>query len=319
MKRGPVIAILCLGLGLVAAPAVFQMFTRAPEGGIMINEFRPYMTQAKIDQFQGYMAEIDAAVTEIDASLEPEVSRDLDLDAAGFDEQFPLTTSLQDRWDDVYADMNDDMLSDIEDNLDNFAAVDALPPFAMFPWFFVVPGLLTAGLAASVLVSDRRGKRTGRRLVALAVIGFGILAAPAVFQMFTRAPEGGAMISDFKPLMTRERVQTIQGYFLVIGGGEGEVRNAVLPAVESGAQDFPAVAALNEDWPLINSEMAPMIGAMSDNVDNYAAVKALPPFALFPWFFVIPGLAILVLALVARRAPSPTTDDPSNANKETRP
>jgi hypothetical protein len=317
VKRGPVIAILCLGLGLVAAPAVFQMFTRAPEGGIMINEFRPYMTQVKIDQFQGYMAEIDAAVTEIDSAVEPEVRRELDLDEGGFDEAFPLTTSLQDGWDGVYADMNDDMLANIEDNLDNFAAVDALPPFAMFPWFFVVPGLLTAGVATSVLISGRRGNGAGRRLVVLAVLGVGILAAPAIFQMFTRAPDGGAMINDFEPLMPRERVQTIQGYFLVIGGGEGEMRNAVLP--EAGAQDFPAVEAFNEDWPLINSEMAPMIGAMSDNVENYAAVKALPPFALFPWFFVIPGLAILVLALVARRPPAAIAapDDPSSTNKET--
>jgi hypothetical protein len=130
---------------------------------------------------------------------------------------------------------------------------------------------------------------------------------------------GGAMINDFEPLMTRERVQRTQGYFLVIAGGEGEVRNAVLPAAGASAEEFPAIAAFNEDWPLLNSQMAPMIGAMSDNVENYAAVKALPPFALFPWFFVLPGLAILVLALVARRAPAAVTaqDDPSLADGDT--
>lgn len=42
-----------------------------------------------------------------------------------------------------------------------------------------------------------------------------------------------------------------------------------------------------------------MIGAMSDNVDNYQAVAALPPFPLFPWFFVLPGLLIVGLALAA--------------------
>ncbi|MGO9877404.1 MAG: hypothetical protein ACLPVY_26800 [Acidimicrobiia bacterium] len=36
---------------------------------------------------------------------------------------------------------------------------------------------------------------------------------------------------------------------------------------------------------------------MSDNVgDN--AVKALPPFSLFPWFFVKPVVLIAVFALV---------------------
>ena len=43
-----------------------------------------------------------------------------------------------------------------------------------------------------------------------------------------------------------------------------------------------------------------MIGAMSDNVDNYEAISALPPFPLFPWFFVVPGLLIAGLALATR-------------------
>ena len=43
-----------------------------------------------------------------------------------------------------------------------------------------------------------------------------------------------------------------------------------------------------------------MIGTMSDNVDNYQAVAALPPFSLFPWFFVAPGLIVAGLA-VGRR------------------
>jgi hypothetical protein len=40
-----------------------------------------------------------------------------------------------------------------------------------------------------------------------------------------------------------------------------------------------------------------MIGAMSNSVPRYQAIAALPPFPLFPWFFVIPGLALAVLAL----------------------
>ena len=53
-------------------------------------------------------------------------------------------------------------------------------------------------------------------------------------------------------------------------------------------------------WPTISNTMAPMIGAMSDNLDNYAGVDALPPFWLFPWFFVAPGL--VPLAAIPGRA-----------------
>jgi uncharacterized membrane protein len=46
--------------------------------------------------------------------------------------------------------------------------------------------------------------------------------------------------------------------------------------------------------------MTPMIGAMSDNVANYQAIRSLPPFPLFPWFFVIPGAAVVAVGLLVR-------------------
>ena len=49
-----------------------------------------------------------------------------------------------------------------------------------------------------------------------------------------------------------------------------------------------------------------MIATMSDNIDNFEAVDAMPPFPLFPWFFVIPGCTRRRLAVIAlRRSPSP--------------
>jgi hypothetical protein len=88
---------MAIGLGLALAPAAFQMFSRAPKGGTMINEFRPFMTESR---------------------------------------HWPTISS-------EFA----QFLGAMSDNVDNFAAVKALPPFALFPFFFIVPGLLVAGLA----------------------------------------------------------------------------------------------------------------------------------------------------------------------------
>ena len=62
-RKGPLVVVLVLGLGLALAPVAFQMFDRAPKGGDMIDAFEPYMTPAKITQFEGYMAEMRAAHT----------------------------------------------------------------------------------------------------------------------------------------------------------------------------------------------------------------------------------------------------------------
>ena len=151
------LVVLVIGLGLAAAPALFQMFSRAPRGGDMIVGFRPYMTEAKIAEFQGYMVEIDAAVTEMQQRLEPALAEDLGLDGDAVETRFASYTELQEEWGTIFADMTE-MLDTMEENLDNFAAVDALPPFALFPWFFAVPGLLIAGFAGWALARSRHGR-----------------------------------------------------------------------------------------------------------------------------------------------------------------
>lgn len=83
-----------------------------------------------------------------------------------------------------------------------------------------------------------------------------------------------------------------------------------MPAlVESGgdAADYPAITQFSTDWPSIVTEFNPMIATMSDNVDNFQAVDALPSFSLFPWFFVVPGALVAGLAAVSLRRTSPPT------------
>jgi hypothetical protein len=124
------------------------------------------------------------------------------------------------------------------------------------------------------------------------------------------------MIDDFRAMMTRERVEDVQGYFVTLGTGEGQLRTAVVPRADDPAA-YPAIARFNEDWPTITGDFAPMIGTMSDNVDNFADVDALPPFPLFPWFFLIPGLLIAGLALWAgRRGPQRSTTPTQGARDE---
>lgn len=308
-RRAPVVLILVVGVALAAAPVAFQMFGRAPEGGRMITDFRPYMHEQKIDEFRGYLDEIDAANTEVTqhlADTSDPTSR-------------PALVALNREWPTINDDMGD-MLATMRANIGRFRGISALPPFVLFPWFFVLPGVITACLAASTLVARRQGRDTPGRQRALVAMGLGVVLAPFIFQMFSRAPGGADMIDEFRPLMTDQRVATIQGYFLTLGAGEGELRTALLPSIDAAdpsAASLPASRAFSTHWPRISEDMAPMIGTMADNIDNFRAVDALPPFWAFPWFFVVPGAAIAALAATdARRRPTPSArttdaDDPS--------
>ncbi len=297
---------LVIGAALAVAPVFFQMFSRAPDGGDMLDGFRPYMNSETIAGFQADMDDIDAAVGEADQVLTPLVESTLGLSADGITDEYGSYSTFVDEWPDIYADMSD-MLTTMDANLDNFAAVDALPPFALFPWFFLIPGVLIVGISTWGLIACRGGGNCRGPRLALGIMGVGLILAPAVFQMFTRAPLGGDMIDDFESLMTEAKIQRIQGYFLVIGAGEGTIRAQMLPALEAAGgtsaadlvEMMPAVATFNSTWPTTSNDMAPMIGAMNDNLDNYLAVAALPPFPLFPWFFVIPGALLIGCALAA--------------------
>jgi hypothetical protein len=113
-------------------------------------------------------------------------------------------------------------------------------------------------------------------------------------------------MTAFQDIETTQNVQHIQGYFGSMAVGQGAIRLDIVPALEQTgltqadiAQRFPALAALDTDWVHILNDMTPMIGAMSDNVTNYQAVASLPPFPLFPWFFVVPGVFVAGLAVAA--------------------
>jgi hypothetical protein len=300
------IAVAIIGFALAAAPAVFQMFSRAPAGGDMIDDFDRYMTVEEIDTFRGYLDLIDAADAEVTDEVVPALVAS---DAADDDTAFVAIETLHTQWPDIDADMTD-LLDTMAANLGNFDSVASLPPFALFPWFFFVPGLVVGIVALATLVMVRRGHAARAGTVALVVLGVAIVLAPAVFQMFTRAPDGAAMIDDFRPMMTDERVGRVQGYFITMGAAEGEIRNKVAPLVadEGLPVSVSATEQFSDEWPTIVGDFAPMVATMGDNVDNFEGIDALPTFSLFPWFFVIPGLLIAALALFAGRAPRLPTE-----------
>ncbi|MDP2293665.1 MAG: hypothetical protein Q8M22_20995 [Actinomycetota bacterium] len=312
-QRWAAVTALLVGIGLATAPLAFGMFSRAPLGGTMIDEFRPYMVEAKIAAFRDSMDTIDAAVVGI-GEVRAGLIESGTVTSDEFDVQYSGVTQLVDEWATIEADMSD-LLDRMDANMGNYRAVAALPPFPLFPWFFVLPGVMVAALAGSILWSlrdptRRDGSSPRRRLWALAALGVAIIAAPIAFQMFTRAPQGGDMIDSFRPMMTRERVQSVQRSFVILGGAEGQMRVGLVPAYLAAGGDEVATVAIDEfstQWPTIVSDFNPMIATMSDNIDNFQAVDALPPFALFPWFFAIPGAIVASCAAIGLRgSASPT-------------
>jgi hypothetical protein len=302
-RRGALVALLVIGIGLALAPVGLQMFDRAPKGAEMMDEFKPFMTDKRLSGFQRHIRNIDAAVHQTNGRVVVALEGHGPAAHKRFDKRFAGFAQFRQDWPPINDDMSG-LMTRIKANAGNYRAMVALPDFRLFPWFFVIPGVIVALLALIGLLAG--GAWRSLRWAAVA-LGISLLVAPITFQMFQRGPKGAEMMSAFKTIETRKKVETIQGYFATIAVGQGSLRLDVVPSLQRQgfskkeiAARFPDVQRLNEGWIPILNDMTPMIGAMSDNVDNYDAIKSLPSFRLFPWFFVAPGLLIIALALMRR-------------------
>jgi hypothetical protein len=301
-KRWPLAVLAVIGICLIMSPVAFGMFSKAPDGASMMTSFSPFMTTHRLDGFQADMRDVGNAVAQgqraiHDTSRTPAGARIV----AHLAPQFG---AFAHQWQAVNSDMGG-MLVKIKANLPNYQAIAALPSFRLFPWFFVIPGAILLVLAAMGLL--RASAWPALRWVAV-VLGIALVLAPVGVQMFSRAPKGAQMMSTFKTIETRQHLRRIQGYFSDMAVGQGLVQLNLLPALHharlSAAQihtRYPALETLDAKWVHILNDMTPMIAAMANNIVNYQAISSLPSFRLFPWFFVLPGVIVVLIALLGYR------------------
>lgn len=307
-RRWPWRLALGLGLALALAPVVLQMFTRGPGGAAMLADFEPYMQPAVIAEFQGYVDTVDAGAQELQGRARFVAASRLGMPSDTFDTEYSSLVQFEKDWPAARDDMRV-LLDTIDANIGNYGSVAALPPFTLFPYFFVLPGLMIAAVAFLGLRRGRAGRSTRAPARGLVLLGVALIAAPLVFQMFSRAPDGEQMLDEFRPLMTTERITTVQGYFVTMAGGEAAVRGQLLPALdEAGVSEaerralLPDAYGFTEVWTRMANQMAPMLAAMNDNLTRYNGLISLPPFGLFPWFFVGPGVLLILLGFESGRA-----------------
>jgi hypothetical protein len=198
--------------------------------------------------------------------------------------------------------------------------------------------LLLACLVAGGLADARRPRADGRSLAAVtvsasarfiaaarargsfvpfavALLGLGLILIPVTTRMFERAPQGAKMITAFKPHM---QAATLNAYELDVrqlgeGFRQAGARGPALLAPRLGAAqararfaaDVPQASQFEQEWPQVERRLTKLLATIRANRSNYEAVAALPSFRSFPWFFVIPGAILILLAgaaLVAARA-----------------
>ena len=163
---------------------------------------------------------------------------------------------------------------------------------------------------------------------AVLAIGVMLIVAPFAISLPSRASAGQQMIDNFHPIMQPANVAKTVAYYdqtfvplrpVAVGGlqaaGEAPKLIAALasqlkmsPAAVQrflGTQ-FPATAGLLGNLPKLKpvftnvppglDHYLPLVQTMKSNVSNYKKINSLPDFRLFTWFFLIPGILLVLLA-----------------------
>ena len=162
------------------------------------------------------------------------------------------------------------------------------------------------------------------------IIGIVLIVMPFAMSMPSKAGAGQDMLDNFRPIMQPANVTKTADYY-------NNTFINLRPVAEAGPQlaaeaprliaalaqqlnmtpeqvqqflgsQFPAMAGLLGGLPQLVPVFAnvppgldhykPLVDVLQANVTNYQKVDSLPSFDLFTWFFVIPGILLVILAAI---------------------
>ena len=136
-------------------------------------------------------------------------------------------------------------------------------------------------------------------------IGALLVVLPFAFQMPSRTAAGDRMMKDFQPVMGAAHVQKTADYYNKVFVPLGTVATQFTGAAtnpQMQAQLKPLMPMLQPVIPVFRQVPAglawykPLVTTMQANVGNYSSVSKLPSFKLFTWFFVVPGVLLVLIA-----------------------
>jgi hypothetical protein len=163
----------------------------------------------------------------------------------------------------------------------------------------------------------------------LLAIGVGLIVVPVSMGMFDNTSKGETMVNTFRPIMQPasvakttyyyDKVFTPLGPFSKMMPGVAADAQKLVPALAQALHmtpaqvqqmmktQFPSMAVLLQWLPqavkIFNQVPAglahykPLVTTMNANVGNYAAVDSMPPMSLFAWFFIVPGILVILFDL----------------------
>jgi hypothetical protein len=154
------------------------------------------------------------------------------------------------------------------------------------------------------------------------VIGIALIVAPLAMGLPGKAAAGERMMGDFQPIMAPDQVQQTADYYFNVFTPLGQItpvftnanatkfqnylqgmQTAGIKIPPAAAKDFTGlVGMMKQAVPIATQVPAglahykPLVTTMQGNVSDFKQINSLPSFNLFAWFFMVPGVLLLLLS-----------------------
>jgi hypothetical protein len=154
------------------------------------------------------------------------------------------------------------------------------------------------------------------------VVGVALIVAPLAMGLPGKAAAGERMLGDFQPIMAPDQVQQTSDYYYKVFVPLGQItpvftnanatkfqnylqgmQAAGLKIPPAAAKDFTGLVGMMKQAVPIASQVPaglahykPLVDTMQGNVNDFRQVNSLPSFNLFAWFFIVPGILLVLLA-----------------------
>jgi hypothetical protein len=151
--------------------------------------------------------------------------------------------------------------------------------------------------------------------VIILLVGVVLIVLPFAYDMFDRASAGADMMEAFEGMpYDQELIATLQGHLETFSGMQEDM-NKMLPAFAQQmgvteeqlnqmiGEQFPALAEGMQQMDTMGQDFNNVIAVMGGNVENFQKANELPMRDM-PWYFIIAGGIIVVLAGIQLVLPS---------------
>ncbi len=303
-RRAPAVALLILGVLLVLGPIAGGMFAKVASGNQLIDEFEPHLEADALARDEVDLDVLRRGAAAIDqVAIEAQVPEG---EFPGVDEYRRTAPAIDAR--------ASELLDRIVSAEPDYRRVAGVGGFDRVPFLIVLGGIASVAGACVLLGGSRTRSRAAAGVVVLASVA--LIAYPLLSDLPSGTRAGERMLNTLEPVMTAGHVRQLQGDFVGLVNVVGELDTGFRSVPQAGPAAAD-IAALVDQWPKISSDLATLVGALNDNLDNYEDLHDLDGItgrvgvsglAALPWLLVALGLvsASCAIAAVPRRRKEPT-------------